>query len=69
MTLEQSFGPQTLSVGYIGALGRGLIAYATIPDAAPFSPIQVLGSASDSSYHAMQVQFNRRLAGSLRLLL
>jgi hypothetical protein len=70
VTLEQSIGQQTFSVGYIGALGRRLIGYVgSIPGAAEFSPIQVLGNDSSSSYNAMQLQFNRRLSGPVQLLL
>jgi TonB dependent receptor len=70
VTIEQSIRLQTFSAAYVGALGRRLIGYITsVPAAAPYPPILVLGNDASSSYHAMQFQFNRRLSGPVRLLL
>jgi hypothetical protein len=66
-TIEQSFGQQTFSAGYIGALGRGLIGSAVRLESGFASSI-VLSNAASSSYHAMQLQFNRRLSSRLHML-
>ena len=63
-TIEQSFGQQTFSAGYIGALGRRLIGWAFSSEGGSI----VLNNAASSSYHAMQLQFNRRLSSRLHIL-
>jgi hypothetical protein len=52
-------------------LGRGLIGYIRLPAPAssPYSSIRVLGNNASSSYHALQLQFNRRLSSRIRVLL
>jgi hypothetical protein len=67
LTLEQSFGKQTFSAGYIGALGRRLIGWASSLEGGVASSI-VLSNAASSSYHAMQLQFNRRFSSRLHML-
>jgi Carboxypeptidase regulatory-like domain len=62
-TIEQSFGQQTFSAGYVGALGRRLIGW-TITPGSDF----VMNNDSSSSYNAMQLQFNRRLSRRLHML-
>jgi hypothetical protein len=68
-TIEQVFGAQTLSVGYVGALGRHLADYA-LPPLTNSAGVLIypVGSDASSSYHSMQVQFNRRLPGKLQVL-
>ena len=65
VTLEQAIGRQTVSLGYVGALGRDLIGdIHTLPKAS----IHVIGNNASSSYHAMQLQVNRRLARQVQVL-
>jgi hypothetical protein len=66
-TLEQSIGQQTFSAGYVGALGRRLIGWDLSSDGGVPGSI-VLRNAASSSYHAMQLQFNRRLSRRLHML-
>jgi len=66
-TVEQSIGKQSLSAAYIGALGRRLASWAIYPMASG-SAEDYLNNDSKSSYHAMQLQFNRRLSSSLHML-
>jgi hypothetical protein len=66
-TIEQSIGQQTISAGYVGALGRRLIGWTLGPSNQSASPI-VLNNDASSSYHAMQLQFNRRLSSRLHVL-
>jgi hypothetical protein len=70
MAIDQTVGKQqSMSISYIGAAGRRLIQTALIT-----SPNQNIGTASlvsnagTSDYHALQVQFQRRLAANLQLL-
>jgi hypothetical protein len=70
VTIEQVLGTQTLSIGYVAALGRRLIGdIATLPltDTSQFL-IHLLGNDASSSYHSMQIQFNRRLPGKVQIL-
>src|SRR6185295_14878682 len=66
-TVEQSVGKQTLSAAYIGALGRRLAAWALYPAGNGHGQVY-LNNDSKSSYHAMQLQFNRRLNSRLHIL-
>lgn len=79
VTAEQSLGTdQTLSVAYVGALGRKLVRTRTldfgttaaqVPGAffSPnFSRATIVDNGSESSYHSMQAQFNRRLSQGLQ---
>ena len=70
VTIEQILGSQTLSIGYVGALGRRLTGYdqALPPSNSAGVVIQPVGNNANSSYHAMQLQFNRRLPGKLQVL-
>ena len=68
VTLEQAIGPQTISIGYVAALGRGLIGdIAYLPTYTAYT-VHVIGNNANSSYNSMQVQMNRRLAGRLQIL-
>jgi carboxypeptidase family protein/TonB-dependent receptor-like protein len=71
VTLEQSFGQQTFSVGYVGALDRRLTRYmyssnVVLPTTLYFAEV---GDNGSSSYQAMQLRFNRRLFSRVALLL
>jgi hypothetical protein len=70
ITIEQVLGPQTLSIGYVGALGRRLIGNVSTlsPSYSAGVVVHAVGNDASSSYHAMQVQFNRRLPGKLQVL-
>jgi hypothetical protein len=59
----------TVHGGPVGALGRRLIGSASLPNPAPYYSVDVLGNNASLSYHAMQLQFNRRLSIRMRLLL
>jgi len=61
VTLEQSFGPQTLSAGYVAALGRRLTGYAEVPSNT-YGYIEIFGNDSSSSYNALQVHYDRRVS-------
>jgi hypothetical protein len=74
-TIEQSVGQQTFSAGYVGALGRRLIGWSIAPGydfvffGEPYqSDVVVMNNDSSSSWHAMQLQFNRRLSSRLHVL-
>lgn len=80
LTAEQSLGKnQTLSVAYVGALGRKLVrvrtiqflAGPTVPNiyySSNFSGTTIIDNADESSYHSMQAQFTRRLSKGLQAL-
>lgn len=67
---EQSLGSsQTLSLTYIGAVGRDLLRDTNLWN--PASNIQFIGlntNSATSDYHAMQVKFERRLYQGLQAL-
>jgi len=73
VTAEQSLGKsQTISLSYVGALGRKLATSrrielvatpsTTLPFSPKFSTVTVLSNDSSSDYHAFQAQFTRRLS-------
>ena len=66
-TIEQSIGAQTFSAGYLGAVGRNLAAWSTyrLPT---YNKATYLNNDASSSYHALQLQFNRRLSTRLHAL-
>lgn len=74
-TVEQALGQsQKLTVSYVGAQGRRLT-YLTFYDLSSINPNFVLGNGvnaiqngSSSDYHALQTQFQRRLAHGLQVL-
>lgn len=68
-TLEQAFGAQTLSAGYVGAAGRRLIGRTRTFHAASRTDLQIFGSPFSSDYHSLQMQFNRRLVATVQALL
>ena len=67
-TIEQRLGAQTMSIGYVGALGRRLVDYALAPSSSAGMMIFPVGNDASSSYHSLQLQFNRRLPGKLQVL-
>jgi Carboxypeptidase regulatory-like domain/TonB dependent receptor len=69
-TIEQALGAkQALSVSYIGASGRRLIqsAFVNAPNA-NFAAADLIDNTAASSYHALQMQFQRRLSSGLQAL-
>ncbi|MCB1019013.1 MAG: TonB-dependent receptor, partial [Acidobacteria bacterium] len=69
-TIEQSLGSaQTLSVGYVAAIGRRLYRIDQLGDQNDdFPDFRVIRNLDTSDYHAMQVQFKRRLSRSVQAL-
>jgi hypothetical protein len=62
-------GEQTLSVSYIGALGRRLLQAALVSAPNPnFEEIYLVGNTATSDYEAFQLQFQRRLSHGLQAL-
>lgn len=82
LTAEQSLGKnQTITASYVAALGRKLIrtynySFAAAPSTTNpnlqfspnFSALTVKTNGSSSDYHALQLQFNRRLTRGLQTL-
>jgi hypothetical protein len=67
VTLEQSFGPQSFSAGYVGALGRRLTGYAEVPSNT-YSDLGIFGNNSSSSYNALQLHYGRRLSSRVQAM-
>ena len=70
LTVEQSLGKrQALSVAYVGAIGRNLLQrdQLTNPNA-NFVTVFVTRGTGESNYHALQLQFNRRLSRGFQAL-
>lgn len=67
ITLEQSFGPQTFSAGYVGALGRRLVGFAEVPSNTYFY-LEIFGNSASSSYNSLQLHYDRRLAGGVQAM-
>jgi hypothetical protein len=65
---EQSLGSKrTLSVSYVGAVGRRLLRQELLLDPNPdFGQVFITTNKGASSYHALQLQFQRRLSRSLQ---
>jgi outer membrane receptor protein involved in Fe transport len=70
LAIERSLGNnQTVSASYLGAIGRRLINAETITNPNPtFSSVGILRNKATSDYHAMQLQFQRRLSQGLQAL-
>ena len=70
LALEQALGPhQTFSVAYVAAAGRRLLRQEQWRNPNPnFTTIFVTGNTAASDYHALQLQFQRRLARGLQAL-
>jgi hypothetical protein len=69
VTLEQSFGQQTFSAAYTGALGRRLLGIAQGGSDALDLDLGIAGNYFSSSYNALQLQFNRRVGKRVQALL
>ena len=70
LAVEQALGQeQTLTATYVGAVGRRLIqtAFVSSPTSTIDSANLILNSAT-SDYHALELQFNRRLAHGVQAL-
>lgn len=71
IAVEQSLGTnQTISASYIGALGRQLNNFEQHPISGnpEINTIRFIGNKATSDYHAMQLQFQRRLFRGLQAL-
>jgi len=71
ITLEQSLGAnQTLTGSYVGAVGRHLIRQDVLfaPNPNFTSQVILVKDLATSDYHAMQLQFQRRLSRRLQVL-
>ena len=68
--LEQSLGGnQSLSLTYIGAVGRDLLRVSDLVNVNQnFNLIALTGNTATSDYHALQVKFERRLSQGLQVL-
>jgi len=74
LTLDQRLGTnQIISASYVGEAGRRLLRQSSLFDPNPRfsgnSQINITTNASSSDYHALQVQFQRRMARGLAALL
>lgn len=76
VTLDQRLGTnQVFSASYVGEAGRSLLRENVFVDpnprfsGGPSSPISITTNASSSDYHALQIQFQRRMARRLGALL
>jgi hypothetical protein len=70
VALEQSLGSnQSLSLTYIGALGRELLRATSLLNVNPdFSFVNLTNNTATSDYQALQVKFQRRLSHGLQAL-
>ena len=70
MALEQSLGKdQSLSLTYIGAIGRDLLRVTYLVDPNPaFDYVDETTNSATSNYSALQVKFERRLSHGLQVL-
>ena len=70
IALEQTLGSsQSLSLAYIGAIGRDLLRVTQLPNLNPnFSFIGLEDNSATSDYHALQLKFQRRLSRGLQAL-
>ncbi len=68
--VEQSLGSnQTITASYVGAAGRRLIQMKQIRNPNPdFGIVRLVGNPASSDYHALQMQFQRRLTQGLQAL-
>lgn len=70
VAMEQSLGAnQVVSASYVAAVGRRLLRGETLSAPNPsFSGVLVVRNAASSDYHALQLQFKRRLSHGLEAL-
>lgn len=71
LALEQSLGTsQSLSLTYIGAIGRDLLRVTNLFNPSPsFQFVSVTDNSATSDYHALQLKFQRRLSRGLQGLI
>src|SRR5713226_2072696 len=63
VALEQSLGSsQSLSLSYIGAIGRDLLRITNLFDPPNFQVIELTDNTATSDYHVLQLKFQRRLS-------
>lgn len=70
VSVEQSLGAaQTITASYVAAVGRRLLRqeFITSPNAT-FAQIRLSRNSATSDYHALQLQFQRRLTRGLQIL-
>jgi hypothetical protein len=69
VALEQSLGSsQSLSLTYIGAIGRDLLRITNLFDPPNFQAIELTDNSATSDYHALQLKFERRFSRGLQAL-
>lgn len=70
VAIERALGVhQTFSASYVAALGRRLLRQEFLANANPnFGGVRVTRNTACSDYHALQLQFTRRLSGGLQAL-
>lgn len=70
IALEQSMGSsQSLSLAYIGAIGRDLLRVTQFFNVNPnFQSLSLTDNSAASDYHALQLKFQRRLSRGLQAL-
>ena len=70
LAIERSLGKnQSLSASYVGAAGRRLLRQEYLSSPNPnFTDLYVTRNAGESDYHALQIQFDRRLSKGLQAL-
>ena len=69
-TIEQSLGRnQTISASYVGAAGRNLLRLERLLNPTPeFASVNGVTNLATSDYHALQLQYRRRLSRGLQAL-
>lgn len=69
-SLEQALGAhQTVTASYVAAVGRRLVRQESISRPNPtFSAVRISRNSATSDYHALQLQFQRRLTRGLQAL-
>jgi Carboxypeptidase regulatory-like domain/TonB dependent receptor len=72
LALEQSFSSQTLSITYVGAVGRDLLRSTVLNPAGVGNPnfdfVFLTDNTATSDYNALQLKFQRRLLKGLQAL-
>ena len=68
VSVEQGLGMyQTISMSYVGAIGRRLLRQELLANANPsFGAVRVTRNSATSDYHSLQLQFIRRLSNGLQ---
>lgn len=71
IAMEQAVGTrQSVSVTYIGAIGRDLLRVTQLLNVNPnFQSVSLTDNSATSDYHALQVKFQRRLSNGLQALI